>query len=40
MASAVTGVPLVVGVPGGLAFARFRFPGRGRLILLFRATYR
>ncbi len=39
VASAVTLVGLVVGVPAAYAFARLRFPGRGWLILAFMATY-
>ena len=39
VASAVTLVGLVVGIPAAYAFARLRFPGRGWLILAFMATY-
>jgi multiple sugar transport system permease protein len=39
IASAVTVLSLVVGVPAAYAFARLRFPGRGWLILAFMATY-
>jgi len=39
IATAVTAIALVVGVPAAYAFARLRFAGRGRLILLFMATY-
>jgi multiple sugar transport system permease protein len=39
IASAVTIVSLVVGMPAAYAFARLRFPGRGWLILAFMATY-
>jgi multiple sugar transport system permease protein len=39
IATVVTGIALVVGVPAAYAFARLRFPGRGRLVLIFMATY-
>jgi multiple sugar transport system permease protein len=39
IATAVTGIALVVGVPAAYAFARLRFPGRSRLVLIFMATY-
>ena len=39
IATAVTGVALVVGAPAAYAFARLRFPGRSRLVLAFMATY-
>jgi len=39
IASSVTALSLVVGVPAAYAFARLRFPGRGWLILAFMATY-
>ncbi len=39
VATAVTVVGLVVGIPAAYAFARLRFPGRGLLILVFMATY-
>ncbi len=39
VATAVTLVGLLVGVPAAYAFARLRFPGRGWLILAFMATY-
>jgi multiple sugar transport system permease protein len=39
VATSVTLVSLIVGVPAAYAFARLRFPGRGWLILAFMATY-
>lgn len=39
IATAVTGIALVVGVPAAYAFARLRFVGRSRLVLIFMATY-
>jgi multiple sugar transport system permease protein len=39
IATVVTAVALLVGIPAAYAFARLRFPGRGWIILLFMATY-
>ncbi len=39
IATGVTAIALLVGVPAAYAFARLRFPGRGRLVLIFMATY-
>lgn len=39
VATTVTAVALLVGIPAAYAFARLRFRGRGWLILVFMATY-
>jgi multiple sugar transport system permease protein len=39
IASTVTALAMVVGTLAAYAFARFRFPGRGWLVLAFMATY-